>query len=229
MLRLEAEVPESLKAAILGLKPTCWLKRVCSRYRKCSSMHFGLGIPRNISRKQRMMFGRFSREMPELQQELVNWIRSVSDIDFCSIILNKYEPGDSMGVHSDGNLLPMQLSARFGVNAVGGELCVGEEKVGEGVFIMNANDLHWVEKLQKGTMYSIITYIKRDSFFMADFATMSQLSQWGYPMKTVGLILVYLFCTLVAGPVPLNLNFSPKSLTKSKNNMVFLASLNPSS
>ena len=111
-----------------------------------------------------MMFGRFSREMPELQQELVNWIRSVCDIDFCSIILNKYEPGDSMGVHSDGNLLPIQLSARFGVNAVGGELCVGEEKVGEGVFIMNANDLHWVEKLQKGTMYSIITYIKRDSF-----------------------------------------------------------------
>ena len=134
-----------------------------------------------------------------------------------------------MGVHSDGNLLPMQLSARFGVNAVGGELCVGEEKVGEGVFIMNANGLHWVEKLQKGTMYSIITYIKKDSFFMADFATMSQLSQWGYPMKTVGLILVYLFCTLVAGPVPVILNMFGNSLTKSKNNMVFLASLNPSS
>ena len=161
---LNVEIPQRLKDQILAVKPTCWLKRVCSRYRKCSSMHFGLGIPRNISRKQRMMFGRFSREMPELQQELVNWIRSVCDIDFCSIILNKYEPGDSMGVHSDGNLLPIQLSARFGVNAVGGELCVGEEKVGEGVFIMNANDLHWVEKLQKGTMYSIITYIKRDSF-----------------------------------------------------------------
>ena len=176
-----------------------------------------------------MMFGRFSKEMPELQQDLLNWIRSVSDVDFCSIILNKYEPGDSMGVHSDGNLLPMQLSARFGVNAVGGELCVGEEKVGEGVFLMNANDLHWVEKLQKGTMYSIITYIKRDSFFMADFATMSQLSEWGYPMKTVGLIMFYLFCTLVAGPEPVILNMFGKSFTKSKNSKLRLLSLKPCS
>ena len=189
MQRLDAEVPQHIRDLIIAIKPSCWLKRACSRYRRCSSLHFGLGIPRNISRKQRMMFGRFSREMPELQQELLNWIKSVCDIDFCSIILNKYEPGDSMGVHTDGNLLPLQLSARFG-DGVGGELHCGGESVQTGVFLMDANMPHWVSPLQSGTLYSIITYIKKDSFWMADCATLAQLSSWGFPLRSVGLIVV---------------------------------------
>ena len=190
MQRLDAEVPQHIRDLIIAIKPSCWLKRARSRYRRCSSMHFGLGIPRNISRKQRIMFGRFSKELPELQQELLNWIRSVCDIDFCSIILNKYEVGDSMGVHSDGNLLPLQLSARFGVDAVGAELHCGEERVGEGVFLMDANIPHWVSPLQSGVLYSIITYVKKDSFWMADCATLAQLSSWGFPLRSVGLIVV---------------------------------------
>ena len=91
MQRLDAEVPQHIREAITAIKATCWLKRACSRYRRCSSLHMGLGIPRNICRKKPLMFGRFSLQMPELQQDLVNWIRSISDIDFCSIILNKYE------------------------------------------------------------------------------------------------------------------------------------------
>ena len=196
-MQIDCEIPESLKDNIIAIKPACWLKRICSRYRRCSSMHFGLGIPRNISRKKPAMFGRFSNEMPELQQDLVNWIRSVVDLDFCSIILNKYEPGDSMGVHSDGNLIPLQLSARFGVNAVGGELCVGNRVFGEGVFVMDANIKHYVKTLQSGTMYSIITYIKRDSFFMTDFATLSQLARWNYPLKCVALCLLISFQLLL--------------------------------
>ena len=192
MQRLDAEVPQHIRDLIIDIKPSCWLKRACSRYRRCSSMHFGLGIPRNISRKQRMMFGRFSKEMPGLQQELLNWIKSVCDIDFCSIILNKYEVGDSMGKHTDGNLLPLQLSARFGVNAVGGELHCGGESVQTGVFLMDANMPHWVSPLQSGTLYSIITYIKKDSFWMADCATLAQLSSWGFPLRSVGLILLLL-------------------------------------
>ena len=136
------------------------------------------------------MFGRFSKELPELQQELLNWIKSVCDIDFCSIILNKYEVGDSMGKHIDGNLLPIQLSARFGVDAVGGELHCGGESVQTGVFLMDANMPHWVSPLQSGTLYSIITYIKKDSFWMADCATLAQLSSWGFPLRSVGLILL---------------------------------------
>ena len=189
MQRLDAEVPQHIRDLIIAIKPSCWLKRACSRYRRCSSMHFGLGIPRNISRKQRIMFGRFSKELPELQQELLNWIKGVCDIDFCSIILNKYEVGDSMGTHIDGNLLPLQLSARFG-DAVGGELHCGGESVQTGVYIMDANMPHWVSPLQSGTLYSIITYIKKDSFWMSDCATLAQLSSWGFPLRSVGLILL---------------------------------------
>ena len=213
MQRLDAEVPQHIREAITAIKATCWLKRACSRYRRCSSLHMGLGIPRNICRKKPLMFGRFSLQMPELQQDLVNWIRSISDIDFCSIILNKYEPGDSMGVHSDGNLLPLQLSARFGVDALGGELHCGEEVVGEGVFIMNANEKHWVSELQSGTMYSIITYIKRDSFWMADYATLSQLASWGYPLRTVCLICLFeLYLRLLQRPGGLKNREQPNNL-----------------
>ena len=202
MQRLDAEVPQHIRDLIIDIKPSCWLKRACSRYRRCSSMHFGLGIPRNISRKQRMMFGRFSKEMPGLQQELLNWIKSVCDIDFCSIILNKYEVGDSMGKHIDGNLLPIQLAARFG-DGVGGELHCGGESVQTGVFLMDANMPHWVSPLQSGTLYSIITYIKKDSFWMADCATLAQLSSWGFPLRSVGLIVLFLLSILTPkGPRP---------------------------
>ena len=229
--RLEAEVPESLKDAILSIKPAIWLRKVAAkRYRKCSSLHFGLGIPRNISRKKRFMFGQYSRSLPELQEQLIRFVRGVAPhLDFASIILNMYLPGDYMGVHSDGNLLPLQLSARFGVDAVGGELHCAGQSVHSGVFVMDANEEHWVSPLLSGKLFSIVTYIKKDAFWMADCASLSQLASWGYPLRTVGLFLLYLFCTLVAGPVPVILNMFGNNLTKSKNNMVFLASWNPSS
>ena len=94
-----------------------------------------------------------------------------------------------MGKHIDGNLLPIQLSARFG-DGVGGELHCGGESVQTGVFLMDANMPHWVSPLQSGTLYSIITYIKKDSFWMADCATLAQLSSWGFPLRSVGLIVV---------------------------------------
>ena len=204
MQRLDAEVPERLQATILSIKPAVWLRKVAfKRYRKCSSLHFGLGIPRNISRKKRFMFGRYSHVLPEVQEELVRFVREVAPhLDFASIIVNMYLPGDFMGKHSDGNLLPLQLSARFGVDAVGGELHCAGQRVGEGVFIMDANEEHWVSSLQSGVLYSIVTYIKKDAFFMADCASLGQLASWGYPLRTclwhrseapiVGLILVLL-------------------------------------
>jgi hypothetical protein len=204
MQRLDAEVPERLQATILSIKPAVWLRKVAfKRYRKCSSLHFGLGIPRNISRKKRFMFGRYSHVLPEVQEELIRFVREVAPhLDFASIIVNMYLPGDFMGKHSDGNLLPLQLSARFGVDAVGGELHCAGQRVGEGVFIMDANEEHWVSPLQSGVLYSIVTYIKKDAFFMADCASLGQLASWGDPLRTclwhrseaptVGLILVLL-------------------------------------
>jgi hypothetical protein len=134
-----------------------------------------------------------------------------------------------MGAHSDENLLPLQLCARFGVDAEGGELHCAGQSVHSGVFVMDANETHWVAPLRTGKLFSIVTYIKQDAFWMADCASLSQLASWGYPLRTVGLFLLYLFCTLVAGPVPVILNMFGNNLTKSKNNMVFLASWKPSS
>ena len=138
------------------------------------------------------MFGQYSRSLPELQEELIRFVRSVAPhLDFASIILNMYQPGDYMGVHSDGNLLPLQLSARFGVDAVGGELHCAGQSVHSGVFVMDANEEHWVAPLRTGKLFSIITYIKQDAFWMADCASLSQLASWGYPLRTVGLFLLY--------------------------------------
>jgi len=70
--------------------------------------------------KNRFMFGQFSKSLPEVQGELVRFVREVAPhVDYASIIVNIYLPGDHVKKHSDGNLLPLHLSARFGVDAVG--------------------------------------------------------------------------------------------------------------
>jgi len=62
MQRLDAEVPERLQAAILSIKPAVWNRKVAAkRYRKYSSLHF--------------MFGQFPKSLPEVQGELVRFVR----------------------------------------------------------------------------------------------------------------------------------------------------------
>ena len=64
-----------------------------------------------------------------VKQKLLNYIRSVApEIQFSSIILKKYERGDQMGAHVDGNIFPTQFCGRFGA-ADGAELCVGWVRV----------------------------------------------------------------------------------------------------
>ena len=129
--------------------------------------------------------------MPELQQELLDFIRSISDLEFSSIILNKYEAGDRMGEHVDGNTSAIQLSARFG-NATGAELRVGDLKVGSGVFLMDTNVPHEVLVCKSGVMYSIVTYVKKDAMCLANPFVLARLCSWGFPLKYHCLIL--LFC-----------------------------------
>ena len=125
------DVPPFIEEAVKAIKPSLWLKRACSKYRRCSSLHMGLGIPRNLQRARglKFCFGRLSHLLPELQQQLLDYIRTVADIQFSSIILNRFEVGDSMGCHEDGNIFPMQLTIRFG-DAVGAELCSQGVSVG---------------------------------------------------------------------------------------------------
>ena len=152
---IDCEIPDSIKNKVKSLNPSCWLKRHCSRYRKCSSLHFGLGIPRSLQRN--FYFGQFSHRMPELQQGLLDFIRSISDLEFSSIILNKYEPGDRMGEHIDWNTSAIQLSARFG-NATGAELRIGNLKFGSGVFLMDTNVPHEVLVCKSGVMYKSVCF-----------------------------------------------------------------------
>ena len=139
----------------------------------------GLGIPRNPQRARglKFCFGRLSHLLPELQQQLLTYIRAVApDIRFSNIILNRFEVGDRMGCHEDGNIFPMQLTIRFG-DAVGAELCSQGVSVGNGVFLMNSNAPHSVSQCEAGIRYSIVTYIKKNAVVLADWRSIHTLSQ----------------------------------------------------
>ena len=193
------DVPPFIEEAVKAIKPSLWLKRACSKYRRCSSLHMGLGIPRNLQRARglKFCFGRLSHLLPELQQQLLDYVRGIAPhIQFSSIILNRFEVGDSMGCHEDGNIFPMQLTIRFG-DAVGAQLCTQGGSVGNGVFLMNSNAPHSVSRCEAGVRYSIVTYIKNDAVVLADWRTIRTLSQWGFPVQCLALLhALLLLCCL---------------------------------
>ena len=156
MQLLDAALPKDLQKAIRDIKPSYWLKRACSRYRRNSSLHLGLGIQRNISRKRRFMFARYSKILPELQTQLLAYIRTVvPNIQFTSIIINKFEVGDRMGEHVDGSLLPIHFCARFG-QALGAELCIGGDRHANGRSLFTNKKLpHTVSECVEGTRFLI--------------------------------------------------------------------------
>ena len=130
--------------------------------------------------------------MPELQQQLLSYIRSVApEIHFSSVILNKYERGDRMAAHVDGNIFPQQFCGRFGV-AEGAELCVGRVRVGNGVFVMNTNIPHEVSRCEAGVRFSIVTFMKRDSVKLVRWPVFMQLGLWGFPVHLPLLTLLVL-------------------------------------
>ena len=185
---LDTEVPQEIQEAIQAIKPSYWLKRACSRYRRNSSLHLGLGIQRNISRKRRFMFARYSKILPELQAQLLTYIRTMApNIQFTSIIINKFEVGDHMKEHVDGSLLPIHFCARFG-QAVGAELCIGDDRYANGVFLTNTNLPHSVSECVAGTRFSIVTYIRLDSVVLVNAPTLNQLFAWGYPVESLALL-----------------------------------------
>ena len=188
MQLLDAALPNDLQKAIRDINPSYWLKRACSRYRRNSSINMGLGTQRNISRKRKFMYGRYSKILPELQTQLLAYIRTVApNIQFTSIIINKFEVGDRMGEHVDGSMLPWHFCARFG-QAVGAELCIGDDRYANGVFLTNTNHPHQVSKCVAGTRFSIVTYIRLDSVVLVDSPTLNQLFVWGYPVQYLALL-----------------------------------------
>ena len=64
-----------------------------------------------MSRKRMFMFARYSKILPELQTKLLTHIKTVDpNMQFTSIIINKFELGDRTGRHTDGSLLPLHVS-----------------------------------------------------------------------------------------------------------------------
>ena len=120
--------------------------------------------------------------LPELQAQLLGYIRSVApEIHFSSIILNKYEKGDRIATHVDGNIFPIQFCGRFG-EAKGAELCTMEGRVVNGCFLMNNNFPHEVSECEAGVRFSIVTFMKRDAVALVDWPVFARLGLWGYPV-----------------------------------------------
>ena len=194
MRSVDHEVPPPLQHTIVNINPACWLKRAFRRYRRCSSIHFGLGIPRNILRAKgsKYIYGKYTHLLPELQQQLLSYIRSVApEIHFSSVILNKYERGDRIAAHVDGNIFPQQFCGRFGA-AEGAELCFGRVRVGNGVFVMNTNIPHEVSRCETGVRFSIVTFMKRDSVSLVQWHVFAQLGLRGFLVRLSLLTLLLL-------------------------------------
>ena len=73
-----------------------------------------------------------------------------------------------MGRRTAGSLLPLHFCGRFG-GAVGAELCVGNARYANGVFLTHTNLPHEISERVAGTRFSIVTYIRLDSVILVDF------------------------------------------------------------
>jgi len=198
MQNLHQELPQDLQNTIKNLNPAFWLKRARRRFRCCSSIHFGLGIPRNILRAKglKYVFGKYTHILPELQSQLLAFINEVApDIQFSSIILNRFDPGDRMGQHIDGNIFDTQISIRFG-DAVGAELCACGQRVGNGCFLMNTNLPHEVSLCEQGVRYSIVTYIKKDACVLSSWKAVQTLGDWGFPVQVLAFLHIVMLLRL---------------------------------
>ena len=92
-----------------------------------------------------------------------------------------------MLAHVDGSLLHWHFCARFG-QAVGAELCIGDDRYANGVFLTNTNLPHEVSECAAGTRFSIVTYILLDSVVLVDAPTFKLLLLWGYPVQYLALL-----------------------------------------
>ena len=180
-MQLQLEIPTELQDAIKAIP---WKDVKHASYRKCKSVHFGLGTFRNCYRGA--FFGRGSKTMPELQALLTNFIRrAASEINFASIIVNRYAPGESMDEHVDKNWTrqPVQIVGRFG-DSKGAELKVGDRLLHTGVFLVDGNVPHSVLECREGVLYSFVSYIKQKAMPVIGPA-LPQLRSWGFQLEEV--------------------------------------------
>ena len=180
-IKLHGEVPQELQTAIRAIS---WKTVGHASYRKCKSVHFGLGTARNV--RKRVYYGGASKSMPELQKLLTNFIRETApDINYASIIVNRYAAKESMDFHTDRNwtMQPVQLVGRFG-EGCGGELEICGKLLKTGVFLVDGNIEHRVLECESGTLYSFVTYIKQHTLGLS-LPALPQLKRWGFQVAKV--------------------------------------------
>jgi len=194
-VKLHSEVPQELQEAIRAIP---WKSMGHAKYRRCKSLHFGLGCLRNVNKK--VYYGLGSNSMPELQKLLTDFIRATApDINFASIIVNRYGGrGECMDEHQDRNWArqSFQLVGRFG-SGVGGELKVGESLLKTGVWRVCGNTPHSVVACTAGEIYSFVTYIKQHTLRLI-VPALPQLRAWGFQLSLVYEMYVHLALTLLA-------------------------------
>ena len=180
-MQLQLEIPTELQEAIRAIP---WKDVKHASYRKCKSVHFGLGTFRNCHRGA--FFGRGSKTMPKLQALLTNFIRKAApEINFASIIVNRYAPGESMDEHVDKNWTrqPVQIVGRFG-DSKGAELKVGDRLLHTGVFLVDGNVPHSVLECREGMLYSFVSYIKQRAMPVIGPA-LPQLRLWNFQLEEI--------------------------------------------
>ena len=173
--------PAELVQAIENIPEGMWNKPKADSYRKCSSVHFGLGpimYPHQVPKGSSLL--------EDLEKLLVEWAKMVKSIPFTSMIINRYAQGQGMGLHIDHNLpdYPLQIVSIFGEFKGGILECYDEaHSKGEtdGVYILNANIPHHVSEVVAGTRYSFITYCKNIGANTPENQK-DRVTQAGYPL-----------------------------------------------
>ena len=182
-------VPPEVEQIVSEIPSSAWSRSSTAQYRKCRSLHFGLGLPRFGPVK----LGRGTEQFPDLQRLILNHARKIHpDIRFSSFILNQYAAGEMMGKHNDRNMRShsMQLVLIWG-NFEGGDLLVyGKHGVavpvvkGPVTLLMDGNADHEVLPVTEGIRYSIVTYAKQ-TFPVCPTELKNSLQHFGFPLPGI--------------------------------------------
>ena len=181
MQKLDLEIPDWLKSDVAQFQQTRWLKGR-SKYRHCRAIYFGTADAFNAGKKKPIEYAAGSRMFPEFQKRLLEWIGSVAPTAvFNRIVMNIYDVGESMGGHTDGNdeQNSVQFVARWKTaDCQGGQLWTEGGEADAGCFWVDGNQRHGVHVVERGQMFSIVTFAKNLQYS-------EKLLEWGFPLGHV--------------------------------------------
>ena len=179
-------MPRELQAQVEGLPQNAWGRSSIGLRSHCECIHFGIVGPRFVPQQVPKGSSRF----PTLEQNLIDFGKSVCAIPFTSMLLLRYNAGDRMDMHTDSNLegYPWQVVCHWG-QWTGGALNVLDtngvlSSDGPGVFLLNAHTPHEVSTIVDGVRYAFITYAKNLSS-TTPANVIERLRSAGYPLPVI--------------------------------------------